>query len=228
MIFLGIVLAILFTVSPINENAGPDEGKTDGLRVLGAFLAGAFLSGAAGWLGMSVATDGNVRTSVACVKGSLNDGLVTAFTAGSVMGFTVVGLGLAGLSLMYWVQTLNRNSVIEYKVNGVVMYQEPEAPLVMEILAGFGVGASSIALFARVAGGIYTKAADVGADLVGKVQFRKDFWTDPAVIAARFAPYRLVLVFFSSRRNSSSHVMISAILDLNRHAGITSRAWHYV
>ena len=104
MIVLGIILCVLFTVSPINDKAGSDDGSTDGIRVLGSFLAGAILSGSAGWLGMSVATDGNVRTGVACAKGSLNDGLVTAFTAGSVMGFTVVGLGLSGLSLMYWAQ----------------------------------------------------------------------------------------------------------------------------
>merc|ERR1719446_301282 len=84
------------------------------------------------------------------------------------MGFTVVGLGLAGLSLMFWVQTPER-----------------ENDYVMEILAGFGVGASSIALFARVAGGIYTKAADVGADLVGKVEagIDEDDPHNPAVIA---------------------------------------------
>merc|ERR1719223_138142 len=128
------------------------------------------LSAGAGWLGMSVATDGNVRTTCACKSGTLNDGLRSAFTAGAVMGFTVVGLGLSGLSLMFWVQTAggNRSNV-----------------LVMEILAGFGVGASSIALFARVAGGIYTKAADVGADLVGKVEagIDEDDPRNPAVIA---------------------------------------------
>merc|ERR1740123_1667073 len=98
----------------------------------------------------------------------MNDGLRTAFTAGSVMGFTVVGLGLAGLSLMFWIQSADRTE-----------------ETTMEILAGFGVGASSIALFARVAGGIYTKAADVGADLVGKVEagIDEDDPHNPAVIA---------------------------------------------
>merc|ERR550532_505735 len=117
---------------------------------------------------MYVATMGNVRTAVACQKGDLNDGLRTAFTAGAVMGFTVVGLGLAGLSLLFYVQSFGRP--IDY---------------VMELLAGFGVGASSIALFARVAGGIYTKAADVGADLVGKVEagIDEDDPHNPAVIA---------------------------------------------
>merc|ERR1719223_1524807 len=128
------------------------------------------LSASAGWLGMFVATLGNVRTSVACVKGTLNDGLKSAFTAGAVMGFTVVGLGLSGLSLLFWLQTAGGYRSNEYA---------------MEILAGFGVGASSIALFARVAGGIYTKAADVGADLVGKVEagIDEDDPHNPAVIA---------------------------------------------
>lgn len=167
---LGIVLVVLFTLEPFDDTAGPDKGKTDGIRVLASFLVGAMLSAGAGWLGMSVATDGNVRTTCACKSGTLNDGLRSAFTAGAVMGFTVVGLGLSGLSLMFWVQTAggNRSNV-----------------LVMEILAGFGVGASSIALFARVAGGIYTKAADVGADLVGKVEagIDEDDPHNPAVIA---------------------------------------------
>eukprot|EP00746_Dinoflagellata_sp_MGD_P144063 gnl/MRDRNA2_/MRDRNA2_76829_c0_seq1.p1 gnl/MRDRNA2_/MRDRNA2_76829_c0~~gnl/MRDRNA2_/MRDRNA2_76829_c0_seq1.p1 ORF type:complete len:788 (-),score=164.80 gnl/MRDRNA2_/MRDRNA2_76829_c0_seq1:76-2439(-) len=161
---LAVVLLVLFTAEPIYEE---DDG-TDGVRICGAFLTGALLSAAAGWMGMNVATDGNVRTAVACAKGNLNDGLKTAFTAGSVMGFTVVGLGLSGLSLLFWVLTINR-----------------PVPVVMELLSGFGVGASSIALFARVAGGIYTKAADVGADLVGKVEagIDEDDPHNPAVIA---------------------------------------------
>lgn len=165
---LALVLVILFTAAPISKTRTEDEGLTDGIRVVIAFLAGASLSAGAGWLGMWIATLGNVRTSVACASGTLNDGLTTAFTAGAVMGFTVVGLGLFGLSLVFWLQTFNRPN--DY---------------VFEILAGFGVGASSIALFARVAGGIYTKAADVGADLVGKVEagIDEDDPHNPAVIA---------------------------------------------
>jgi inorganic pyrophosphatase len=167
VLVLACVLAGLFSANKIDETS-KDGGDTDGVRVAGAFLAGAFLSALAGWFGMSIATEGNVRTAVACASGTMNDGLRTAYTAGSVMGFTVVGLGLGGLSLMFWVQSIDRSPAV-----------------VMEILAGFGVGASSIALFARVAGGIYTKAADVGADLVGKVEagIDEDDPHNPAVIA---------------------------------------------
>jgi len=175
--FLAIVVLILFSVQPIDKKKlealdkvydGNYDDGTDGVRVAAALIVGAILSGSAGWFGMSVATLGNVRTTVACTEGTLNDGLQTAFTSGSVMGFTVVGLGLMGLSLMFWIMHVGRT----------VSYS-------MEIMAGFGVGGSSIALFARVAGGIYTKAADVGADLVGKVEagIDEDDPHNPAVIA---------------------------------------------
>jgi len=141
-----------------------------------SFMSGAFLSAAAGWWGMMVATDGNAKTTTACAgnkalgkKGTLNDGLTVAFTTGAVMGFAVVGLGLAGVSGCYT----------------VLSYTFADQAKVMQCLAGFGFGASSIALFARVAGGIYTKAADVGADLVGKVEedIDEDDPHNPAVIA---------------------------------------------
>lgn len=158
---LSIVLLILFTVSPSTD-------VTDGIRICVAFLGGAVLSALAGYLGMMVATDGNVRTTVACTAGTLNDGLKIAFTTGAVMGFTVVGLGLGGLSCMYLLVGINYNNAET-----------------MQVLTGFGFGASAIALFARVAGGIYTKAADVGADLVGKVEagIDEDDPHNPAVIA---------------------------------------------
>lgn len=167
VIVVAVILGVLFTMIPIKGGEGDHDGS-DGYRVAGSFLLGAFLSALAGWFGMNVATLGNVRTTVACAEGSLNDGLKTAFTAGAVMGFTVVGLGLAGISMTFWVQSFGK-----------------ENDYVMEILAGFGTGASSIALFARVAGGIYTKAADVGADLVGKVEagIDEDDPHNPAVIA---------------------------------------------
>jgi Na+/H+-translocating membrane pyrophosphatase len=135
------------------------------LSIALSFVFGATLSGSAGWWGMMVATDGNAKTTAAAAgdkkgsgkKGSLNAGLTVAFTTGAVMGFAVVGLGLLGVCVCY----LTLAAVTE---GGF------ESPVTMQCLAGFGFGASSIALFARVAGGIYTKAADVGADLVGKVE----------------------------------------------------------
>merc|ERR1712232_1063456 len=117
---------------------------------------------------MSAATAGNVRTTAACASGSLNNGLRVAFTAGAAMGFGVVGLAAVGLSLML-----------------ICMMAERTQKEAVQYLHSFGFGASSIALFARVAGGIYTKAADVGADLVGKVEagIDEDDPHNPAVIA---------------------------------------------
>ena len=128
---------------------------------------------------MMVATDGNAKTTAAAAgnkktgkRGSLNDGLGVAFATGAVMGFAVVGLGLTGATLCYM--------VLSKTIAGGFT-----AAKTMQCLAGFGFGASSIALFARVAGGIYTKAADVGADLVGKVEagIDEDDPHNPAVIA---------------------------------------------
>merc|ERR1711968_191487 len=156
----------------------------DGVLTTFAFFLGAILSASPGWLGMMVATDGNTRTTAACAgkevkdsqgkvtggTGSLNDGLRVAFKAGSVMGFVVVGLGLVGCAGCFCI---------------LAMHQGLGKTESLQILAGFGFGASSIALFARVAGGIYTKAADVGADLVGKVEagIDEDDPHNPAVIA---------------------------------------------
>merc|ERR1719181_2138542 len=166
------MLLVIFSIQPVielDDDDAADKTNLDGVRMAGAFLCGALLSASAGWLGMMVATDGNVRTTVACTKGSLNDGLTVAFTTGSIMGFTVVGLGLFGVSVMLLLLKAN------YLGFGPTL----------QILSGFGFGASAIALFARVAGGIYTKAADVGADLVGKVEagIDEDDPHNPAVIA---------------------------------------------
>ena len=126
----------------------------------GCFLCGAVFSILAGYIGMNVATKANVRTANAAQHG-MNRALAIAFSGGSVMGMCVVGLGLLGASVLY---IITKNT---------------------EVLFGFSLGASSIALFARVGGGIYTKAADVGADLVGKVEagIPEDDPRNPAVIA---------------------------------------------
>jgi len=137
-----------------------------------SFVVGAFCSAFAGFLGMKVATKANVRTTNAARK-SLGKALEIAFTGGSVMGLGVVGLGILGLSLLFILYT---------NLFGVEFDQIGK---VLNILAGFSLGASSIALFARVGGGIYTKAADVGADLVGKVEagIPEDHPLNPATIA---------------------------------------------
>ena len=125
-----------------------------------SYLIGAILSASAGYAGMLIAVQANVRTAAKAQEG-LNPALRTAFNSGTVMGMTVVGLGLLGLAILY------------------LIWQDYEP------LAGFAFGASSIALFARVGGGIYTKAADVGADLVGKVEagIPEDDPRNPATIA---------------------------------------------
>ena len=134
-----------------------------------AFLTGGVLSGLSGFIGMSIAVSANVRTANAAEK-SLNSGLKVAFRAGSVMGFVVVGLGLIDFSIWYFLTTY------AFKL---------DAKTVTEAMITFGLGASSMALFARVGGGIFTKAADVGADLVGKVEagIPEDDPRNPAVIA---------------------------------------------
>lgn len=138
-----------------------------------AFIMGAFCSGLSGFFGMKVATSANVRTTAAA-RTSLPGALNIAFAGGSVMGMCVVGLGILGLSLLFMLyQSIP-------SLSGMNQIED-----VLLILSGFSMGASSIALFARVGGGIYTKAADVGADLVGKVEagIPEDDPRNPAVIA---------------------------------------------
>ena len=141
-----------------------------------AFLIGAFFSAFAGWIGMSIATKANVRTTQAA-RTSLAKGLQVSFNGGTVMGLGVSGLAVLGLSVLF---------IAFYKmyVNGAHPNGE-EMMKALEVLAGFSLGAESIALFARVGGGIYTKAADVGADLVGKVEagIPEDDVRNPATIA---------------------------------------------
>jgi K(+)-stimulated pyrophosphate-energized sodium pump len=138
-----------------------------------SFVVGASCSGLAGFFGMRVATASNMRTTHGARTG-LNEALMVAFSGGTVMGMCVVGLGLLGLSVLLLVYTSVFGSTPEI-LNSTVL----------PILNGFAMGASSIALFARVGGGIYTKAADVGADLVGKVEagIPEDDPRNPATIA---------------------------------------------
>ncbi|MGA0900983.1 MAG: sodium-translocating pyrophosphatase [Luteolibacter sp.] len=137
-----------------------------------SFVVGAFCSALAGYIGMKVATKANVRTTNAA-RESLGKGLGVAFAGGSVMGMGVVGLGVLGLGGLF--------AIFSHTFG----HDERGIAQVMNIIAGFSFGASSIALFARVGGGIYTKAADVGADLVGKVEagIPEDHPLNPATIA---------------------------------------------
>ena len=132
-----------------------------GITTAITFIFGALFSILAGFFGMRVATKANVRTANAAMESGMTKALNVAFSGGSVMGMSVVGLGLLGIGSSY------------------IIFRDPA------IITGFGLGASSIALFARVGGGIYTKAADVGADLVGKVEagIPEDDPRNPAVIA---------------------------------------------
>ncbi len=160
-----VLVAILLAFAGANEaNSSPLVGVS--------FIVGAFCSALAGFIGMRVATKANVRTTNAA-RTSLGKALEVAFTGGSVMGLGVVGLGVLGLGglLLIYGNILGMDTVAD--VN-----------LVITIITGFSFGASSIALFARVGGGIYTKAADVGADLVGKVEagIPEDHPLNPATI----------------------------------------------
>lgn len=128
-----------------------------------AFLSGGFFSGLAGYIGMRTATQSNARTAHAASE-SLNDGLRVAFASGSVMGLTVVGLSLVHLSLWYYLLTWYYTSVQP------IADSVQRLSTITSVLLTSGMGASSMALFARVGGGIFTKAADIGADLVGKVE----------------------------------------------------------
>ncbi len=143
-----------------------------------SFLIGAFLSALAGYIGMKIATKANVRTTQAA-RTSLKQALKVSFTGGSVMGLGVAGLAVLGLGSLFIIFYQVYVVSVGAGVNGLEMEKA------LEVLAGFSLGAESIALFARVGGGIYTKAADVGADLVGKVEagIPEDDVRNPATIA---------------------------------------------
>jgi K(+)-stimulated pyrophosphate-energized sodium pump len=159
-VFVAAVAVLLFF-------KGQSEEGSNGLVAL-SFIVGAICSALAGFIGMRVATKANVRTTNAA-RTSLPKALEVAFAGGSVMGLGVVGLGVLGLGLLFALYSAQGWGIDE----------------VLNVLSGFSLGASSIALFARVGGGIYTKAADVGADLVGKVEagIPEDHPLNPATIA---------------------------------------------
>ena len=159
-IFVIVVFAILWIFIDFDVlNKVEGDGDTiPGTAI--SYLVGAIGSGLAGFIGMSIAVRANTRTTVQAQQG-LNAALRVAFNSGTVMGVSVVGIGLIGITVVY------------------LIFQD------IKLVAGFGFGASSIALFARVGGGIYTKAADVGADLVGKVEqgLDEDDPRNPATVA---------------------------------------------
>jgi len=163
-------ILVIFVIAVAILLAFANRGGAGGSHPLVAlsFIIGALCSGLAGFFGMKVATQANYRTANGARK-DLSTALKVAFNGGSVMGLVVVGLGVLGLSTLFYV------------------YQQMFTDMgqIMKVLSGFSLGASSIALFARVGGGIYTKAADVGADLVGKVEagIPEDHPLNPATIA---------------------------------------------
>ena len=172
--YFAVIAAILLAWSGTMEGTEQHRIHSHWTIAL-SFLAGAILSALAGYIGMKIATKANVRTTQAA-RTSLAKALKVSFTGGTVMGLGVAGLAVLGLGGLFIIllNTFNPSSV-----------QDVEMIRVIEVLAGFSLGAESIALFARVGGGIYTKAADVGADLVGKVEagIPEDDVRNPATIA---------------------------------------------
>ena len=166
-------VALFFAVMFIILLAMSYTGNLNGY-VPFAFLTGGFFSALSGYIGMSIATRSNARTTAAAKK-SLNAGLRVAFSSGAIMGLVVVGLGLLDLSIWYFLL----NWLVQAQTEAI------KIQIITTTMLTFGMGASSMALFARLGGGIYTKAADVGADLVGKVEagIPEDDPRNPAVIA---------------------------------------------
>lgn len=168
-IFMAVFAAIIVLL--IDDSHTPDI--REGVYTAIAFLFGGIISIASGYIGMKVATKGNARTTVSAKK-DIGSAFDVAINSGAVMGFALVGLAVLGLVIIYVVMSYLLSSL------------GPENNhILMEVIAGFGLGGSTIALFARVGGGIFTKAADVGADLVGKVEqgIPEDDPRNPAVIA---------------------------------------------
>jgi K(+)-stimulated pyrophosphate-energized sodium pump len=167
------VLAIFVVVVAVLLALGNRSIESSHSLIGLSFIVGAICSGLAGFFGMKIATKANVRTTSAA-RTSLNKALGVAFSGGTVMGMSVVGLGVLGLSGLFILYFNLFSDQVGWEISRI-----------LQVLSGFSLGASSIALFARVGGGIYTKAADVGADLVGKVEagIPEDDPRNPAVIA---------------------------------------------
>ncbi len=165
-IFIAVMTVVIFFL--LDNPKTPDFNE--GLFTAIAFISGAIISCFSGFIGMRIATMGNVRTAQAA-KESISKAFRVAFDSGAVMGFGLIGMAILGLITLFLLFT--------------GFYPGMEKHILMEALAGFGLGGSSVALFARVGGGIYTKAADVGADLVGKVEkgIPEDDPRNPATIA---------------------------------------------
>ncbi|MFK7865224.1 MAG: V-type H(+)-translocating pyrophosphatase [Pseudohongiellaceae bacterium] len=165
-IFMVVFAAIIALL--IDDTHTPDT--REGVYTAVAFLFGGAISIASGYIGMIVATQGNARTTVSA-RNSISNAFDVAINSGAVMGFALVGLAVLGLVIVYVVMSALLGDIDNH--------------ILMEVIAGFGLGGSTIALFARVGGGIFTKAADVGADLVGKVEqgIPEDDPRNPAVIA---------------------------------------------
>ncbi len=165
-----VCVAVLLAIA--NWSSTPDTYRSPLIAL--SFVIGAFCSGLSGFFGMKIATAANARTTNAA-RTSLNDALKVAFSGGTVMGFCVVGLAVIGLGIL----------LVIYRNLGLLGDASDNFSNVITVISGFSLGASSIALFARVGGGIYTKAADVGADLVGKVEagIPEDDPRNPATIA---------------------------------------------
>jgi len=172
-IFVVIAAALLAYSGTIHEVNGVQIHSSWIISI--AFIIGAVFSATAGYIGMKVATKANVRTTQAA-RTSLKQALKVSFTGGTVMGLGVAGLAVLGLGGLF---------IVFLKVFNVVEVDSDQMKTAIEVLTGFSLGAESIALFARVGGGIYTKAADVGADLVGKVEagIPEDDVRNPATIA---------------------------------------------
>lgn len=170
------ILAIFMVIASIGLGFLSQAVENSHILIVLAFVVGCIFSALAGFIGMRIATQANVRTTQAA-RTSLSKALRVSFTGGLVMGLGVAGLAVLGLSLLFIF-------FYQFFMEGVMSGPE-QMTRVLEVLAGFSVGAESIALFARVGGGIYTKAADVGADLVGKVEagIPEDDPRNPATIA---------------------------------------------